>query len=126
MRFRGGGVGHKSTRDATRVFLEDRDTLDRIVEVPDGSESTDSDSEEEGHGSDEEVHGDEGEVMDGDGDIVDRDGEAMMKLVKMTTTTKTTSLLTITWVPRMERMIMPGMTSRGMMTFDSSYSQRTI
>jgi hypothetical protein len=28
MRFRGGGVGHKSTRDATDFFKSDRDLLD--------------------------------------------------------------------------------------------------
>ena len=28
MRYRGGGVGHKSTRDATDKFLSDRDVLD--------------------------------------------------------------------------------------------------
>jgi hypothetical protein len=28
MRYRGGGVGHKSTRDATDNFLKDRDVLD--------------------------------------------------------------------------------------------------
>lgn len=32
MRYRGGGVGHKSTRDATNKFLTDRDMLD--VQVP--------------------------------------------------------------------------------------------
>ena len=29
MRFRGGGVGHKSTREATDYFLSDRDALDK-------------------------------------------------------------------------------------------------
>ncbi|KAG2339697.1 hypothetical protein BDR05DRAFT_916879 [Suillus weaverae] len=38
MRFHGGGVGHKSTREATAVFLEDCDPLDEI---------TQNDSEEE-------------------------------------------------------------------------------
>lgn len=28
MRYRGGGVGHKSTRAATNIFLKDRDRLD--------------------------------------------------------------------------------------------------
>lgn len=30
MRFRGGGVGHKSTREATQSFFEDRDALDSV------------------------------------------------------------------------------------------------
>jgi len=29
MRFPGGGVGHKSTREATRCLLDDRETLDK-------------------------------------------------------------------------------------------------
>lgn len=29
MRYRGGGVGHKSTHDATKCLLEDRDKLDK-------------------------------------------------------------------------------------------------
>lgn len=31
MRFRGGGVGHKSTREATDSFKKDRDPLDKQV-----------------------------------------------------------------------------------------------
>ena len=31
MRFRGGGVGHKSTREATDQFLQDRDHLDVLT-----------------------------------------------------------------------------------------------
>ncbi|KAG0691498.1 hypothetical protein DFH29DRAFT_1010923 [Suillus ampliporus] len=30
MRFHGGGVGHKTTRDATQSFYEDRDALDSV------------------------------------------------------------------------------------------------
>jgi hypothetical protein len=30
MRFRGGGVGHKTTREATQSFYEDRDALDSV------------------------------------------------------------------------------------------------
>jgi hypothetical protein len=29
MRFRGGGIGHKSTKDATQVFRDDLDPLDQ-------------------------------------------------------------------------------------------------
>ena len=37
MRFRGGGVGHKSTREATNFFKKDRDQLDNrsIVDMDD-------------------------------------------------------------------------------------------
>jgi hypothetical protein len=31
MRFRGGGVGHKSTCESTAIFLEDHDPLDEIA-----------------------------------------------------------------------------------------------
>lgn len=34
MRYRGGGVGHKSTRNATNVFLKDRDPLDYSADQP--------------------------------------------------------------------------------------------
>jgi hypothetical protein len=30
MRYRGGGIGHKSTREATHCLNEDRDVLDRV------------------------------------------------------------------------------------------------
>jgi hypothetical protein len=63
MRFRGGGVGHKSTRDATRKFLEDRDPLDRITPAA-PNEVTDSESEQDGEdGEDAPVAGEE--MMDG-------------------------------------------------------------
>ncbi|KAF8802003.1 hypothetical protein BYT27DRAFT_7226594 [Phlegmacium glaucopus] len=42
MRYRGGGVGHKSTRDATNKFLTDRDRLDIPTTTND---DTNSDSE---------------------------------------------------------------------------------
>lgn len=41
MRFRGGGVGHKSTHEATRCAYEDRDVMDTA-----DYESGDSDDEE--------------------------------------------------------------------------------
>lgn len=34
MRYRGGGVGHKSTRNATNTFLKDRDPLDYPADQP--------------------------------------------------------------------------------------------
>jgi len=34
MRYRGGGVGHKSTRNATNIFLKDRDPLDYPADQP--------------------------------------------------------------------------------------------
>ena len=50
MRFRGGGVGHTSTRAATKVFKADRDILDmksRHQEQPEGaSPETDFNNEE--------------------------------------------------------------------------------
>lgn len=43
MRYRGGGVGHGSTREATNKFLHDRDRLD----VPNGHEGVEDDLEED-------------------------------------------------------------------------------
>jgi hypothetical protein len=43
MRFRGGGVGHKSTRDVTDQFLVDRDPMDICLDQQEHSD----DSEEE-------------------------------------------------------------------------------
>ena len=34
MRYRGGGVGHKSTRNATNIFLKDRDPHDYAASQP--------------------------------------------------------------------------------------------
>ena len=43
MRYRGGGVGHSSTREPTNKFLHDRDPL----YVPNGDESDEGDIEED-------------------------------------------------------------------------------
>ena len=57
MRYRGGGVGHKSTRDATNKFLTDRDMLD----IPTTADKDPADS-------DENIveEGDEVEIMEGE------------------------------------------------------------
>jgi hypothetical protein len=57
MRFRGGGVGHKSTREATDSFKKDRDQLDleldddeampEILEPESGEEEIGEDEEED-------------------------------------------------------------------------------
>ncbi|KAF6743071.1 hypothetical protein DFP72DRAFT_1053502 [Ephemerocybe angulata] len=47
MRFRGGGVGHKHTRDATDFFLNDRDPLDIIRREDPLSESQDPNDDAE-------------------------------------------------------------------------------
>jgi hypothetical protein len=46
MRFRGGGVGHKSTRDATKCVYEDRDVMDANDYNSESGESDITDSEE--------------------------------------------------------------------------------
>jgi hypothetical protein len=61
MRFRGGGVGHTSTRTATDRFLQDRDRLDRdnsLTQIGD-----DPDASEDGFDGD-----DVDEAMDKEGD----------------------------------------------------------
>jgi hypothetical protein len=62
MRFRGGGVGHKSTREATDFFKNDRDRLDKqtatatqVAEVDDeegyasGAENIEDEEEDYGY-----------------------------------------------------------------------------
>jgi hypothetical protein len=46
MRFRGGGVGHKSTREATDFFKKDRDNLDSGIMIL-TSEDMDIDSDDD-------------------------------------------------------------------------------
>ena len=72
MRYRGGGVGHSSTREATNKFLHDRDRLD----LPNGLEGAEDDVEDEISGLDEGEHGsgDEGERRPRDaGDVASED-----------------------------------------------------
>lgn len=71
MRFRGGGVGHKSTHEATDQFLQDRDAFDLIDNEPPemelDSDLEHEDGDEEGNSS---AGGDENqeEWMDEDDD----------------------------------------------------------
>jgi hypothetical protein len=58
MRFRGGGVGHKSTREATDFFKKDRDKLDFGSRTM--SEDMDTDSDDAVDEVDEELEGDSG------------------------------------------------------------------
>jgi hypothetical protein len=55
MRFRGGGVGHKSTREATDFFKKDRDHLDTQDKADENqvgyvSEEENAEDEEEDYG----------------------------------------------------------------------------
>ena len=101
MRFRGGGVGHKSTREATDSFKKDRDQLDiksdiedddtmpEILEPQPGEEEIEEDEEEDygyAAATDSEVEsvmGDGGNSADeyfgpeDDGGAVDPDMEAL-------------------------------------------------
>jgi hypothetical protein len=60
MRFRSGGIRHKSTREATRVFQDDLDKLDKMrndfrncTVVTDDSEDSESEMDLGKSGSDE-------------------------------------------------------------------------
>jgi hypothetical protein len=101
MRFRGGGVGHKSTREATDSFKKDRDWLDMksdieedevrpvILETEPDEEEIEDDEEDYGYVTetdsdvDEAMLGDEGYSADeffgpeDDGGAVDPDMEAL-------------------------------------------------
>ena len=62
MRFRGGGVRHKSTREATNSFMTDRDKLDLATqeEMEPGTNIEPEKSQfEEPHGEDDWVDADE-------------------------------------------------------------------
>ena len=74
MRFRGGGVGHTSTRTATDQFLKDRDRLDRDNGSMQGGDDADSDEIEDGFDGndvdeavDEEGNGDDNNLRDSNG-----------------------------------------------------------
>jgi len=54
MRFRGDGVGHKSTREATQCLREDRDPLDESDQADAPDDETVIEVVPNGHGSDEE------------------------------------------------------------------------
>jgi hypothetical protein len=62
MRFRGGGIGHKSTCEATDQFLQDRDILNLINDEPPemelDSDLEHEDGDEEGNSN---AGGDEGQ-----------------------------------------------------------------
>jgi len=64
MRFQGGGIGHKSTREATDKFLQDRDWLDKGT-GPIRNSDEDVEDELETDGSNEE-HGGQGDEDDVD------------------------------------------------------------
>jgi hypothetical protein len=79
MRFRGGGVGHKSTREATDSFKKDRDQLDvksdiendeampEILEPEPGEEEIEEDEEEDyGYAAATDSEVDESTMGDGD------------------------------------------------------------
>ena len=55
MRFRGGGVGHTSTRTATDRFLQDRDQLDRDNSLTQGLAGNESEDGFDGSDIDEAV-----------------------------------------------------------------------
>jgi hypothetical protein len=65
MRFRGGGVGHKSTREACNFFKKDRDRLDvmeqNVLPVDNDQEGSESEMDLEEHHDVDEVDEDEEE-----------------------------------------------------------------
>jgi hypothetical protein len=54
MRFRGGGIGHKSTNEATRCAYEDRDVMDTTDYEPDDSDDEEAAFDELEQTSDED------------------------------------------------------------------------
>ena len=80
MRFRGGGVGHKTTREETRCLLDDRDELDKVPFVMeseidrDQMELDDEDEDEEDSEEDEEEDRDEDEEGENDNEMDEDEG----------------------------------------------------
>lgn len=82
MRFRGGGVGHKSTREATDFFKKDRDRLDKqlisdaVQEIHDvdisEEEVADPEDEEEDYGY---IQEDTESDLSGDDDVDNQDSD---------------------------------------------------
>lgn len=66
MRFRGGGVGHKSTREATDFFKKDRDRLDEpgLTEMDDAETTSEDDGDGDEDSVDEDVEDDYGYTME--------------------------------------------------------------
>lgn len=86
MRYRGGAVGHKSTRNATHCVFNDRDPLDKaterreVVEKPNervgGENDCDEDVDSDMHDEDEEANEDEDNEDDDNNEEGDpEDGE---------------------------------------------------
>ncbi|KAK2463357.1 hypothetical protein APHAL10511_004668 [Amanita phalloides] len=83
IRFRGGGIGHKSTRKETDQFLSDRHVLDLAEEtscegeVGEDAEKCFEDSEEESEDDDDDNDddGNDGDNDSSDNDSSDDDGD---------------------------------------------------
>jgi hypothetical protein len=71
MRFRGGGVGHKSTRSATDQFLTDRDTLDEEYAAGQQEKDENLQESEVGCPPDEDC-----ELNEPDGDVESTDDDS--------------------------------------------------
>jgi len=72
MRFRGGGVGHKSTREATAYLAEDCDPLDDLNRMDDDFEENDvPDSFVGGEGEDSDTEPEDRVSVNSDNDSED-------------------------------------------------------
>ena len=76
MRFRGGGVGHKATREHTEPMSQEADTTipDKVEDNVEEDKLLDSDDAEEWE-DDEFESSSESEIGDGDFDEAEDDGE---------------------------------------------------
>jgi hypothetical protein len=67
VRFRGGGVGHKSTSEATQCVYEDRDVMDIGGYESTGSDDKEAASDDEQTGSEESGNDSESSDSESDG-----------------------------------------------------------
>ncbi|KAH6907893.1 hypothetical protein BKA70DRAFT_1223184 [Coprinopsis sp. MPI-PUGE-AT-0042] len=73
MRFRGGGVGHTATREATNYFLDDRHTLDHQLKA--NVEGTEVMAQHKAEGDEESDQTSDEEDVDQDSDKEDGDAQ---------------------------------------------------
>ncbi|KIL62147.1 hypothetical protein M378DRAFT_13086 [Amanita muscaria Koide BX008] len=80
MRFRGGGIGHKTIREAVNVFLQDKHPIDIAIDekvAEDERETMDMDNDEDETGEDEEIDQEEDEENERDPEL-EEDGDEEM------------------------------------------------
>ncbi|KAM6488778.1 hypothetical protein JOM56_015763 [Amanita muscaria] len=80
MRFRGGGIGHKTIRDAVDIFLQDKHPIDIAIDeeaTEEEPEMMDMDNDENETGEDEEIDQEVDEEIERDPELEEDGDEAV-------------------------------------------------